>query len=264
MDRRDRRDRPDRSSGDGRRRAAPVPGRVVVAGLVEPDRGRRSGRGRRRAELRAGSSRPFRIERRMELRAGESFVRSTHRLTNVGLRADAVHVGDPPGARRPARRAGSRSPAGRGRSTRAMPTSASHRGPGSRGRTCRRPAVRSTCRWRARPIHRRGSSCSSTSCRTAGWPSPTRRAGPASRCRSIRRSSRWRGCGASTAAGEGCTRSRSRPGRRIRRGSTRSSPPGGPGRWRPARAIETEVRFIAFDGVSSVEGVADGVVHGRG
>ena len=32
----------------------------------------------------AGIITPFRIERRMELRAGESFVRSSHRLTNVG------------------------------------------------------------------------------------------------------------------------------------------------------------------------------------
>ena len=45
----------------------------------------------------AGVMTPLRIERRMELRAGEPFVRSTHRLTNVGYESTPFMWGIHPG-----------------------------------------------------------------------------------------------------------------------------------------------------------------------
>ena len=151
VDRRHRRGRPDRASGDGRRRAAPVPGRVLVAGLDEPDRGRRSGRGRRRAELRgdhhaapdrAPDGAPGRrVVRPIDPSADQR--RATSRCRSCGASTRGLASGPARGSRSPAR------------------TGTFHEGhadlgvaPGdddSRGRTSRRPAGRSTCRWRVAP-----------------------------------------------------------------------------------------------------------------
>ena len=211
----------------------------------------------------AGIITPFRIERRMELRAGESFVRSSHRLSNVGYEPMPFMWGIHPGlAVRPGALV---QVPGR--------TGTFHEGhadlgvaPGTRFPWPNLPAAGGPIDLSvARAPDPPSWELVFVDELSDGWLAVT---DPASRSGFAMSFDPdvfpvawlwgvyggWRGVYA--IALEAWTAHPARLDEVIAVGRARTLAPG--------EAIETEVRFIAFDGVSSVEGVADGVVHGRG
>ncbi len=207
---------------------------------------------------------PLRIDRRMELRAGESFVRSTHRLTNVGYEPVPFMWGIHPGiAVRPGARI--QVPGG---------TATFHEGhpdlgvaAGARFPWPNLPAVGGSIDLSvARPPDPPSWELVFIDELTSGWLAVTDPAGRSGFAMSFDPAvfpvawlwgvyGGWRGL--YTVALEAWTAHPPRLDEVIAAGRARSLAPG--------EQLETEVRFIAFDGIGSVAEVgADGTVRGDG
>jgi Domain of unknown function (DUF4432) len=212
----------------------------------------------------AGIITPLRIDRRMELRAGESFIRSTHRLTNVGHEPVPFMWGIHPGI---AIRPGARIQVpGR--------TATFHEGhpglgvePGTRFRWPDLPAIGGSIDLSvARPPDPPSWELVFVDELTAGWLAVTDPASRSGFAMSFDLTvfpvawlwgvyGGWRGLYA--VALEAWTAHPPRLDEVIAAGRARTLSPG--------EHLETEIRFIAFDGIGSVADVSpDGAIRGDG
>lgn len=212
----------------------------------------------------AGIITPLRIDRRMELRAGESFVRSTHRLTNVGYEPVPFMWGIHPGiAARPGARI--QVPGSTGIFHEGHP--ALGLAPGTRFGWPNLPAVGGPIDLSvARPPDPPSWELVFVDGLTAGWLAVTDPASRSGFAMSFDPAvfpvawlwgvyGGWRGL--YTVALEAWTAYPPRLDEVIAAGRARSLEPGA--------SLATEVRFIAFDGIGSVAEVSpDGAVRGDG
>lgn len=209
----------------------------------------------------AGIITPFRIERRMELRAGESFVRSTHRLTNVGYEPMPFMWGIHPGlAIRPGARLQVPGRTGTFHEGHAdLGVVQGTRFPWPHLQTTAGPLDLSV----ARPPEPPSWELVFVDELSAGWLAVTDPATRSGFAMSFDPSvfpvawlwgvyGGWRGLYA--VALEAWTAHPPRLDEVIAAGRARTLGPG--------EDLVTEIRLIAFDGISSVAGVVDGVVHG--